>query len=206
MDNITPVIKESTDKELIDRYKTNDDQLAFTEILNRYYHLIYGACFKILGTEDDAKDVCLDVCESLCTKLKEGEIEFFSSWLFRVCQNRAVSFIRNRETRRRHEGMKLSSEKSGENSVENRMLQRLSPQTDENNQFDRAKDQLGELMSQLPKAQRFCLQLFYFKKMSYAQIAAATNSEIKQVKSHLQSGKRKLKLLFEAQNQPSKDH
>jgi len=189
-----------TDKELIALYQKEQDRAVISELLERYYHLIYGACCKILDPED-AKDVCIDICESLFEKLKTAQVEFFSSWVYTICHNRSVSFIREKETRRKHERQPLPSEKSGENIVENQIVERLSIKGSQKSQMDVAKDQLSSFMSQLPKAQRFCLQLFYFKNLSYAQIAEATNSEIKQVKSHLQSGKRKLKLLYEAANE-----
>lgn len=192
-----------TDVELIQNYRQTGEQSTLNELLQRYYHLIYGACYKVLGDQEDAKDVCIEVCESLIVKLKEAEINYFSSWLYTVCHNRSVSYIRNRETRKKHEA---EVEKSAELVVENQGLLRLSNDKSPQEGRVNAKDRLAEFMSQLPQAQRKCLQLFYFKSMSYAQIAKKTNSDQAQVKSHLQSGKRKLKLLYQAADQQSTDH
>jgi len=191
-------LQELTDLALIQQYKQVNDRDALNELLQRNYHLIYGACYKVLGDQEDAKDVCLDVCESLITKLKQDDIVYFSSWLYTVCHNRSVSYIRQRDTRRKRES---SIEKNAETFVENQGFKRLTNESSPQMTMDRAKDRLGEFMTELPYAQRRCLQLFYFKQMSYSQIADETKSGIAQVKSHLQSGKRKLKLLYQAANE-----
>ncbi len=48
--------------------------------------------------------------------------------------------------------------------------------------------------------QRQCVTLFYLEKKSYTQIAELTGFSMMQVKSHIQNGKRKLKLMMEAGN------
>jgi RNA polymerase sigma factor (sigma-70 family) len=48
-------------------------------------------------------------------------------------------------------------------------------------------------MQTLNAGQRRCLQLFYFEKKSYKEIADLTGFSIKQVKSHIQNGKRNVK-------------
>ena len=52
---------------------------------------------------------------------------------------------------------------------------------------------LEEALSGLNEEQRICLDLFYLKDKSYADVANLTGFEIKQVKSHIQNGKRNLK-------------
>ena len=63
------------------------------------------------------------------------------------------------------------------------------------------KDQLLELMSgaleELSSQQKQCVILFYLEKRSYQDIADITGFTLMQVKSHIQNGKRNLKLLIE---------
>lgn len=44
--------------------------------------------------------------------------------------------------------------------------------------------------------QQLCLTLFYLEKHSYTHIAAKTGFSLMQVKSHIQNGKRNLRLLL----------
>jgi RNA polymerase sigma-70 factor (ECF subfamily) len=45
--------------------------------------------------------------------------------------------------------------------------------------------------------QKLCVTLFYLDKKSYTDIAAETGFTMMQVKSHIQNGKRNLRLLLE---------
>lgn len=188
-----------SDLELINLYKSDNDDKAFKALLQRYYHLIYGACFKILSQEDDAKDCCLEVCQNLLKSIKTAKIQHFNKWLFSVCNNACISYIRKREVRLKHEkNSTFISEKSGDNYVENEMIERLSPKEVDPLENINTEKLVEELLAQLPEAQRRCLQFFFFKKMSYAEIAKTTNTDLKTVKSHLQSGKIRLKRLIDA--------
>ncbi len=50
-------------------------------------------------------------------------------------------------------------------------------------------------MNQLNTEQKECVSLFYLQKKSYAEIAEITGFTMLQVKSHIQNGKRNLKLI-----------
>jgi RNA polymerase sigma-70 factor (ECF subfamily) len=63
--------------------------------------------------------------------------------------------------------------------------------------------QKEELIEELEKAipllnseQRNCIEQFYLQKKSYIEIAENTGYTLMQVKSHIQNGKRNLKLLL----------
>lgn len=59
-------------------------------------------------------------------------------------------------------------------------------------------------LDDLNEEQKKCITLFYLEKKSYRTIAAITGYSILQVKSHIQNGKRNLKLLVEKkQHTPS---
>ena len=49
-------------------------------------------------------------------------------------------------------------------------------------------------LQDLNEEQKICVQLFYLEKKSYVEIAHITGYTMLQVKSHLQNGKRKLKI------------
>ncbi len=52
----------------------------------------------------------------------------------------------------------------------------------------------------LNSEQRQCVTLFYLEKKSYSEIAETTGYSMMQVKSYIQNGKRKLKLMMESGN------
>jgi DNA-directed RNA polymerase specialized sigma24 family protein len=59
------------------------------------------------------------------------------------------------------------------------------------------------VLEELKQEQRLCIQLFYIQKKSYEEITQITQYSLKEVKSHLQNGRRNLKILLENRK---KDH
>ena len=56
---------------------------------------------------------------------------------------------------------------------------------------------LEQMLPQLNEAQQKCITLFYLQKNSYQNVASITGYTLLEVKSHIQNGKRNLKLLIE---------
>ena len=61
---------------------------------------------------------------------------------------------------------------------------------------------LESKLNELNEAQKTCLILFYLQKKSYQEIVDATGYNLLQVKSHIQNGKRNLKILVEKKMNP----
>jgi RNA polymerase sigma-70 factor (ECF subfamily) len=59
---------------------------------------------------------------------------------------------------------------------------------------DRTLELMAVALKELNHEQQLCVTLFYLEKKSYQQIADSTGFNMMQVKSHIQNGKRNLKL------------
>ena len=64
-------------------------------------------------------------------------------------------------------------------------------------QHDITLDVMNESLKELNDEQQQCVTLFYMQKKSYQEIAEQTGYSMMQVKSHIQNGKRNLKILIE---------
>ena len=62
---------------------------------------------------------------------------------------------------------------------------------------DKTLDDLAGALQQLNKEQQLCVTLFYLEKKSYQEISQQSSFNIMQVKSHIQNGKRNLKIIME---------
>ena len=58
-------------------------------------------------------------------------------------------------------------------------------------------EKLRGCLEKLSEDQKICVELFYFNKKSYGEIAEQTHYEMKKVKSFIQNGKRNLKICIE---------
>jgi RNA polymerase sigma-70 factor (ECF subfamily) len=56
---------------------------------------------------------------------------------------------------------------------------------------------LEQCITTLNEEQKQCISLFYLQKKSYLEITTTTGFTLMQVKSHIQNGKRNLKIMLE---------
>jgi RNA polymerase sigma-70 factor (ECF subfamily) len=62
---------------------------------------------------------------------------------------------------------------------------------------DRLLTTMLESIKQLSTEQQQCITLFYLEKKSYMEVSEITGYSMMQVKSHLQNGKRNLKIMMQ---------
>jgi len=60
--------------------------------------------------------------------------------------------------------------------------------------------ELESAMGYLKEPQRLCIELVYLKEKSYAEVCEMTGYSVNDVKSHVQNGKRNLKIRLESRN------
>lgn len=162
---------------------------VFSELFNRYSHLVYGVCLKYLRNEEDAKDNCMLIFEKLITDLTKFKVHQFKPWLHAVARNHCLVCIRRN----------VQNEKN-----KNAMLQNFSEEfvnfwTDLNHigEEENEIENLYQAMVQLDPEQRQCVDLIYLHDKSYKEIAEITGFDLNKVKSCIQNGKRNLKQVME---------
>lgn len=174
------------DQELLERFYSSHDNLWLGIVLQRYTLLLLGVCMKYLRNEEEAKDAVQQVFLKTITELHKYKVEYFKSWVYMVAKNHCLMKLRDRQ---------------GKQSVELKEQQLLAPEEESHKSVHLEKDQQLELLSQcmeeLNPEQQQCVTLFYLDKKSYQEIAEITGYTMMQVKSHIQNGKRNLKLLLE---------
>ena len=62
---------------------------------------------------------------------------------------------------------------------------------------EKTYDYMAEALKELNQEQQLCVTLFYIEKKSYQQISEQTGYTLMQVKSHIQNGKRNMKIIIE---------
>jgi RNA polymerase sigma-70 factor (ECF subfamily) len=88
-----PSYSEYADYNLLDLLK-QDDQLAYTEIFERYCKILVSHAYKMLGNQDEANDVVQEVFLSLWNKRYELNITgSLSSYLYKAVKNRILNHI-----------------------------------------------------------------------------------------------------------------
>lgn len=173
------------DKEILQRYYKELDNDLLGILLQRYTMLLLGVCMKYLKNEEDAKDSVQQIFLKVIRDLPKYKVEYFKSWLYMVAKNHCLMKLRNK----------------GGYTVE--IAEHLIAADSDNKDIDAAikKDQqldhMEQALKELNHEQQVCVTLFYLQKQTYQQIADQTGFNTMQVKSHIQNGKRNLKILMQ---------
>lgn len=173
-----------SDLELIKIYRQNGDKNTVGELFKRHSLMCFTVCNKYLKNEEDAFDAAMNVFEKLFEDIKKHEIANFRSWLHSVCRNYCLMQLRKPQRE-----INLNTD---------------SPEFMESDWFVHLNDTEGisedtlqaleSALGTLNDKQRTCIDLFYMQQKSYEEISTITGLDIKEVKSHLQNGKRNLKI------------
>jgi RNA polymerase sigma factor (sigma-70 family) len=186
-------IHDLTDHELILKYRQTSDPEIIAELFQRYTHLVYGVCLKYLDDKDEAKDAVMEIFEGLLEDILRHEIHNFKSWLHSVTRNHCL--MKLRKTKPIRMDMEALDENNDEVFVEFPLDLHLEDELEEH-----TLKEMGSAMVTLKEPQRRCLELVYLEDKSYAEVCEITGYSMNEVKSHVQNGKRNLKIRLESRN------
>ena len=173
------------DNELIDRFRYSHDNQYVGELYTRYAHLVLGLCIKYFKDVDVAKDATMSIFELLLHELKRHHIDHFKSWLYTVSKNYCLQELRKKKSRNKKEDL-------FKDFLQDTMESELDMHPKEQKELLLLK--MESLIPTLKYNQRLCLKMFYLEGKSYADISHELNFSLKEVKSHIQNGKRNLKI------------
>ena len=172
----------STDEELVAR-SMGGDLDSFNQLVLRWERPIYALAYRVIGREEDARDVAQETFLRAFRALKgfKGQAKF-SSWLYRITLNLCRDWIR-RERRtpvvQAPEGVdviELAGESTPSESIEELVSR---------HEIGRA---VGKAMSQLPEEQRTAIILKEYHGLTFQEIADLLDCPLSTVKTRLYQG------------------
>jgi RNA polymerase sigma-70 factor (ECF subfamily) len=97
------ISRDQVDQALIEQCKSGDQE-AWSQLVEVTHREVYTLCLRILGNSDDAAEATQDAYLKVYRGLPgfRGDA-MFSTWLYRVATNAAISKQRGRSRRRAHE-------------------------------------------------------------------------------------------------------
>lgn len=171
-----------TDEELVAR-SVGGDAESFNQLILRWERPIYALAYRVIGREDDARDVCQETFLRAYRALKgfKGQAKF-SSWLYRITLNLCRDWIR-RERRTpvvaTPEGidvMELAAERGPTASIEDLVA---------NAELSRA---VAAAMAKLPEEQRTAIILKEYHGLTFQEISDLQGCPLSTVKTRLYQG------------------
>lgn len=183
-----------TDEELVAR-SMGGDLDSFNQLVLRWERPIYALAYRVIGREEDARDVCQETFLRAFRALGgfKGQAKF-SSWLYRITLNLCRDWIR-RERRQ-----PLAQAPEGVDLIE------LAGETEPSESIEElvARKEIGaaiaRAMAQLPEEQRTAIVLKEYHGLTFQEIADMLDCPLSTVKTRLYQGLTVLRRQLERSN------
>lgn len=186
------------DDELLTDFKSAGDLEVLAELYSRYIHLVYGVCLKYLKYREEAKDGVMQIFEKLIIEIPKYNIGNFHSWLHVVTKNYCLMQLRSDKSEK-----EKFSEWINDPLVFMETVTDPHPLDEDENSKSIGRE-LEDCIERLKEEQRLCIRQFYYENRCYNEISGNLGLDEKKVKSHLQNGKRNLKICLEEKNDRKK--
>jgi RNA polymerase sigma-70 factor (ECF subfamily) len=171
-----------TDEELVDRFRRGD-QDSFNQLVIRWERPIYALAYRVIGREDDAREVCQEAFLRAFRALPgfKGQAKF-SSWLYRITLNLCRDWIRRERrslvapTPDGVDVIELAADAGPSESIEDLVGRK------------RLAERVAQAMKDLPEEQRTAIILKEYHGMTFQEIADTLGCPLSTVKTRLYQG------------------
>jgi RNA polymerase sigma-70 factor (ECF subfamily) len=171
-----------TDEDLVTRSRGGDLE-SFNQLILRWERPIYALAYRVIGREEDARDVCQETFLRAFRALPgfKGQAKF-SSWVYRIALNLCRDWMRRQRrtpTVQMPEGAdpeELAAEGGPAESIEDLVSRRELSAV------------VAEAMALLPEEQRTAIVLKEYHGMTFQEIADLQGCPLSTVKTRLYQG------------------
>lgn len=167
---------------------------AFEDLVLEYQDRVYHIALKMTSSQEDAFDLSQETFLKAYRTLGSfrGESSF-GSWLYRMCANLCIDFLRKRKRRGQEQILSLDETDEGGRPRELPDL-RYEPQKELERKEQRAMVREG--LRRLPEEQRLILILRDVEGLSYQEISETLTIELGTVKSRIYRARARLAALL----------
>jgi len=188
-------VKESmgpTDEELVEAFQ-GGHLAAFDLLVRRWDRKIQGAIYRIMGTEDESRDLCQETFLKAYRALGsfKGESRF-SSWLYQI----ALNLCRDRMRRRKGRTMVSLDDLDADGTAFVSRGRRSALELVEAGDLSRVVE---AAVAALPEEQREVVVLKEYQEMTFVEIAETLGVPLSTVKTRLYRGLGQLRQRLERQ-------
>jgi len=187
-DRVSVSLDLPSDVDLVARAAGGDGD-AYAALVARYEDLVYTVAVRVIGDEDDARDVAQETFIRAHRALPRfrGDSKF-SSWLYRIAVNRALTHLK----RNRRRG--ISVDIDGTNAVESSALDPPRQQDPGQRVVDEEfRLSVRSAVAELPPKYRAVVALFYLEERSYKEVTEILGIPMGTLKTHLHRARQLLR-------------
>lgn len=172
-----------TDEDLLAKYKASGSLAHLGALYDRYLEQVYGVALRYLQDEALAEDAVMAIFETLVPKAMQHEVHEFRPWLYVLAKNHCLMQLRRD---RKKNTLTLDAE-----SVH---LPAPAHPLDAEEEAAATSAELQRCLDKLSAQQRQCVEWFYYEGRSYHEISGLCGEDAGRVRSHIQNGRRNLRI------------
>jgi RNA polymerase sigma-70 factor (ECF subfamily) len=185
------------DQELVRMYRRENDQVAFSELMNRHQNKIYSYIYSMVTNQEVANDIFQETFTKVITKMGDtyNEQGKWIAWVMRIAHNATIDHIRKRKR-----FVDVNSHDDSDYDFYDRLEDSDTPSAQDNLEFDEAKKSLMKHIDSLPQEQREVVMLRHYYEMSFKEIAELTNVSINTALGRMRYALINLRKMFDKEN------
>ena len=188
-------LRSLSDEELVALVQGGSED-AYAVLVERYSDYVFTIAVRILENDEDAGDAAQEAFVRAYRAIGRfrGDAKF-SSWLYRIATNRALTHLKRR--RRRAPVFDIDAGPHIESSIDVEPARTRPDQLVVDAEF---RTQVGAAVAQLPDQYRTVITLFYLEQKSYKEVADVLGLPMGTLKTHLHRARAMLRNIFSEQN------
>jgi RNA polymerase sigma factor (sigma-70 family) len=184
---IVDAFAQLSDIDLAARCQTGDRQ-SFAEIFNRHGKSVFLLCYALVRNRATAEEIAQETFKDALAAIASFRGGSPHAWLSRIARNLCLDHLVSAAHRLELAEPELVVDHASDGHFETGIL---------------AADEVEDVLNELSLPQRICLKLAYAHDFSYGEIAALTGFPVAEVRSHLQNGRRRFKLVWQQREELS---
>lgn len=170
-------------EELLIKRAVAGDEVSFNQIIEIYKNYVFAIILNFIKDYGEVENVAQEVFLQIYISLPDYDNDNFKGWISRITSNKSIDWIRKKKSKFKEETLELTEilvDESEKNTVET--PEQLLIKKEE-------REDLANVLNSIPDIYREVLEQFYFKEMSYEEIAKREDVSVKTIASRLYRGK-----------------
>lgn len=172
----------NSEEELIKRAVAGDED-SFNQIIEIYKNYVFAIILNFIKDYGEVENVAQEVFLQIYISLPKYDSDNFKGWISRITSNKSIDWIRRKKSKFKEETHELTE-------VFVDIIKSDLVETPEQSIIKKEdSEEVILALNSIPDIYREVLEKFYFKEMSYEEIARAEEVSVKTIASRLYRGK-----------------
>ncbi len=172
----------NSEEELIKRAVAGDED-SFNQIIEIYKNYVFAIILNFIKDYGEVENVAQEVFLQIYISLPKYDSDNFKAWISRITSNKSIDWIRRKKSKFKEETHELTE--VFVDIVESDLVE--TPEQSIIKKED--SEEVIAALNSIPDIYREVLEQFYFKEMSYEEIAGQEEVSVKTIASRLYRGK-----------------